>query len=171
MKSLTTAPYPVKHAIRFVSQVHRRLPRVTGAMWAVGLWSGDTLCGVALVGHPVARLLCPEPSGGPWPPPYHRLEVVRVAVEEGHRNGCSMLYGACSRAARAMGARDLLTYTNEDEPGTSLRAAGWVPDEGLYGGGQVSRPSRPRRPRTDLEAQRRRRWWTPWSESAPTTKG
>jgi hypothetical protein len=36
-----------------------------------------------------------------------------------------MLYGAVWRAAKAMGYRRCITYTQADEPGTSLRAAGW----------------------------------------------
>lgn len=165
---MRTAPYPIKHAVRFVEQTHRRLKHAHDRMWAISLWDEGQLRGVALVGRPKARKLCVEQGEGePWPPPYDMLEVVRVAVEEGTKNGCSMLYGACSRAARAMGALDLLTYTDEDEPGTSLKAAGWIPDDGLFGGGQASRPSRPRRLRTEQEAQRRRRWWAPWSKSAP----
>ena len=162
---MRTAPIPVKHAVRFVAQVHRRLPHAHHRMWAIGLWCNDELRGVALCGAPKARQLA-SCSNGEWPAPYERLEVVRCAVVEDTPNGCSMLYGACARAARAMGVTDMLTYTDEDEPGTSLRAAGWVEDTGLYGGGQASRPSRPRRQRSEREAQRRRRWWTPWSVSA-----
>lgn len=163
---MRTAPYPVKHAVRFVEQTHRRLKHAHHRMWAISLWDDGQLRGVALVGAPKARLLSVEQKDAPWPPPYERLEVVRVAVEEGVRNGCSMLYGAAAKAARGMGAVDLLTYTDEDEPGTSLRAAGWVPDEHLCGGGQASRPARPRRQRTEAQACKRRRWWAPWSISA-----
>lgn len=166
--AVRTAPMPVKHAVRFVQQTHRRLPHAHHRMWAVGLWDSGRLRGVALVGAPKARMLAAS-SAGEWPEPYERLEVVRVAVEEGVPNGCSMLYGACARAARAMGCVDLLTYTDEDEPGTSLKAAGWICDAGLFGGGQADRPSRPRRIREAAAAQRRRRWWAPWSRSAPST--
>jgi hypothetical protein len=164
---MRTSPYPIKHSVRFVERTHRRPPHAHDRMWAIALWVESSLRGVALVGRPKARKLGVDQGSAAWPPPYDRLEVVRVAVEEGVPNGCSMLYGACSRTARAMGALDLLTYTDEDEPGTSLRAAGWIPDDGLYGGGQADRPSRPRRRRTQAEAQRRRRWWAPWSKSAP----
>ena len=161
---MRTAPYPIKHAVRFVEQTHRRLKHAHDRMWAISLWVSGELKGVALVGRPKARKLAVDQNGAPWPPPYDRLEIVRVAVKDGIPNGCSMLYGACSRAARDMGALDLLTYTDEDETGISLRAAGWIPDIGLFGGGQASRPSRPRSLRTEKEAQRRRRWWAPWSQ-------
>jgi hypothetical protein len=87
------------------------------------------------------------------------LNVQRVAVLEGWPNACSMLYGACARAARAMGAEDLVTYTHGDEPGTTLRAAGWV-DGGLTRGGEYNRPSRRRPPQVD--AGPKRRWFAPW---------
>jgi hypothetical protein len=37
-----------------------------------------------------------------------------------------MLYGASWRAAKAMGYRRMITYTQADESGASLRAAGFV---------------------------------------------
>jgi hypothetical protein len=36
-----------------------------------------------------------------------------------------MLYGAAWRAAKALGYRRIVTYTQADESGSSLRAAGW----------------------------------------------
>lgn len=160
---MRTAPIPVKHAVRFVEVVHRRLPHAHHRLWAIGLWVGSELRGVALVGAPKARRLAAVTADGEvWPPPYDRLEVVRVAVMEGTENGCSMLYGAAARAARGMGCTDLLTYTDEDEPGTSMRAAGWFRDPGLFGGGQATRPSRPRALRENT--QKRHRWWAPWSD-------
>lgn len=36
-----------------------------------------------------------------------------------------MLYGAAWRAAKAMGYQRAITYTQADETGASLRAAGW----------------------------------------------
>lgn len=161
-------PMPVKTAMLVAAKVHRKLPRVVGGMWAIALVVGGTVRGVAIVGRPVARTLDAR-SGEPQ----EYLEVNRVAVPEGltvggHGGPISMLYGACARAARAMGARGLLTYTHESEPGTTLRAAGWVREldgDGqprLFGGGQWSRPSRQRKHAAD--AERRHRWWTKWSE-------
>jgi hypothetical protein len=152
--SLRLRPWTVKQAKTWVREVHRRLPNVQGALWAVSVREADRVVGAALVGHP-ARV---------WMADNARLSVLRVAVLEGHPNACSMLYGACSRAARAMGAEDLVTYTHLDEPGPSLRAAGWI-DGGLTGGGEHSRPSRRRAPAVD--ANPKRRWWAPWSVHAP----
>lgn len=78
-----------------------------------------------------------------------------------------MLYGACSRAGKALGADNMVTYTHEDEDGTSLKAAGWI-DGGLTDGGEWSRPSRPRQ--LALDTHRKRRWWAPWSDRAQMLK-
>lgn len=145
---LTLAPWTVKQALPFVARVHRRLPRIQGAMWAIRVMRGTQTVGVALVGHP-ARTMS-----------HDTLCVLRVAVEDGHTNACSMLYGACARAAKAMGAQNLVTYTHGDEHGTSLKASGWV-DDGFTEGGEHSRPSRPRGPAVDPLPKRR--WYAPWS--------
>lgn len=55
----------------------------------------------------------------------------------------SMLYSAAWRAARALGYRRLVTYVLESESGGSIKSAGWK-EVGAAGGGQWTRPSRPR---------------------------
>ena len=52
------------------------------------------------------------------------LEVTRLATN-GTAHACSALYGAAWRTARGMGYRRLITYTQADESGASLRAVGW----------------------------------------------
>lgn len=148
--SLRLRPWTVRQAIPFVASVHRRLPVVQGALWAVSVRNEKDVVGCALVGHP-ARV---------WMVDSATLAVLRVACREGYRNACSMLYGACSRAARAMGAENLVTYTHLDEHGTSLRAAGWI-DGGLTDGGEWGRPSRQRA--LALDGAEKRRWFAPWS--------
>jgi hypothetical protein len=131
--SLTIVPVSITEARVFVETHHRHHPAPVGAKFAIGLAQGEDMVGVATVGRPVAR----HADDG-W-----TVEVTRVAVLDGVRNGCSMLYGACWRAAKAMGYRKLITYTLDTEPGTSLRAAGWVV-VGKSAGGSWSSPSRPR---------------------------
>jgi hypothetical protein len=100
--------------------------------------------GVAMVGRPVARLL----DDG-W-----TLEVNRLATD-GCENACSALYGAARRVAREMGYAKLITYIREDEPGTSLKAAGWRFEEVI----RARSWNMPGRPRTDkTEIVRRGRW-------------
>lgn len=151
--ALYLRPWSVKRALPFVASVHRRLPKIQGAMWAISARRRGDVVGVALVGH-AARMLAADDA---------TLSVLRVAVIEGNPNACSMLYGACSRMARASGADNLVTYTHGDESGVSLRAAGWI-DGGMTCGGEWGCASRPREPA--LFPQSKRRWWAPWSERA-----
>lgn len=128
---LRILPCTLDEANAFVRQWHRHHGEVRGAKFCVAV-GYDHVCGVAIVGRPVARLL----DDG-W-----TLELTRLATD-GTKNACSMLYAACWRAARAMGYRKLVTYILENESGVSLTAAGWK-SIGECGGGSWSRDSRPR---------------------------
>jgi len=154
---LRLRPWTVKRstAIQFNKDVRRRLPHIQGAMWCISVRSEDEIVGIALVGHPSQEQTTNE---------YDHLRVLRVSVREGYKNACSMLYSACWRAARAMGVSSMDTFTHLDEPGTSLRAAGWVED-GLTTGGEYSRKGRSRKPQEDPGPKRR--WWAPGSIKAP----
>tara|TARA_R100001086_G_scaffold19155_1_gene9258 strand:- start:352 stop:807 length:456 start_codon:yes stop_codon:yes gene_type:complete len=110
-------PVTIRTAKAFVTEVHRHHKAPQGALFAVGVSEGDDLVGVAIIGRPVARAL----QDG------FTAEVTRVAVLEGQKNACSMLYGAARRACKALGYKTILTYTLQSEPGTSLKAAGWTP--------------------------------------------
>src|SRR2546430_923015 len=109
-------PMTIKEAKRLNGEIHRRIKKGQGAVWAVSVRAANDVVGVALVGSP-ARVWNED-----------TLAVLRVAVikdevdKERYRGACSMLYGACSRAAQAMGADNLVTYTHGDENGASLRA-------------------------------------------------
>ncbi len=81
---------------------------------------GGELVGVVLAGRPIAR----GADDG------RTIELLRLTTE-GDRNACSRLYGAACRAAAAMGYRRAITYTLAEEPGTSLRAAGFREDARL----------------------------------------
>jgi hypothetical protein len=116
----------------FVAANHRHHKPVPGAKFCVGIADDTGVRGVAIVGRPVARML----DNG-WV-----LEVNRCCTD-GVKNGCSMLYGAAWRAARALGYQKLITYTLPEEGGASLRAANWKLI-GEAGGGSWSLPSRPR---------------------------
>lgn len=79
--------------------------------------------------------------------------ITRVATD-GVPNGCSMLYGALCRAGKALGYTEAWTYTLPDEPGTSLRAAGFT-HQGISKGGEYDCPSRPRKPAVRPEPKHR----------------
>lgn len=69
------------------------------------------------------------------------LEVLRVATD-GTPNACTRLQAAIDRIARAMGYTQLATYTDPDEGGASLRAAGWQGPFLTKGGTRGNRPNR-----------------------------
>ena len=130
---LEIVPCTVRAASAFVEEHHRHHRAPQGARFAVAVADeAGVVRGVAMVGTPVARLA----SDG-W-----TAEVVRVATD-GCPNACSALYGACWRAARALGYKKLFTYPLPAEGGASLRGSGWV-CLGEAGGGNWSRRSRPR---------------------------
>ena len=91
--SLCLVPVTLKEAFRFIRLHHRHHRPPVGGYFAVGVSRGGEITGVAVVGRPVARALCDG-----W-----TSEVSRFCVLEDQRNACSMLYGACWRAAQAMG--------------------------------------------------------------------
>lgn len=129
---LQLQPMTLGEARAFVAEHHRHHGAPQGGLFAVGLSDGAMVRGVAIVGRPVARR-----AADGW-----TAEVTRLCTL-GDENACSMLYGACWRAARALGYKRLITYILASEPGTSLRAAGWRL-VGEAGGGSWSRTDRPR---------------------------
>jgi hypothetical protein len=115
MSGLRLVPVSLAQANEHVAAWHRHNRPVPGAKFCVGAADSDgILRAVAIVGRPVARML----DNG------DTIEVVRVA-SDGTPNACSMLYGACQRAAFALGYRRVITYTQVSESGASLRASGW----------------------------------------------
>ena len=130
---LELTPLTLKEARRFVDRHHRHHRAPQGGLFAVGVALAGRVAGVAIVGRPVARHL----DNG------YTAEVTRLCVLEGTPNAASKLYGACWRAARALGYRRLVSYTLTAEPGTSLRAAGWR-CVGETGGDTWDRSGRPR---------------------------
>lgn len=138
------APCTVKAALKKVREWHRHLPDLQGGLFAVQCLDAEGNCvGVAIAGNP-SRVWQGQA----------KLVISRVATT-GHENACSMLYGALARAAKALGYREVWTYTLPGEPGASLKAAGFM-DMGLSTGGEHNRPSRPRAPAKHPE--RKRRW-------------
>jgi len=129
-------------ANEFVRRLHRHNKPVVGCRFVIGvekqtrLLDGPewVLCGVAIVGRPVA----PRLDDG------KACEITRVCTD-GTPNACSMLYGAARKAARAMGHDPIYTYTLPDEGGASLKAAGFRLDKTDAGGPASAWHNRPGR--------------------------
>jgi hypothetical protein len=130
---LHLSPLTLREANAFIKAHHRHHRPVRGCICVVAVADDeDVVRGVAVLGRPVARL-----ADDGW-----TAEVTRCCTD-GALNACSMLYGACRRAAFALGYRRVITYTLPDEGGASLRGAGWR-CLGTAGGGSWSRRDRPR---------------------------
>lgn len=129
-------------ANELVAKWHRHHKPTQGYKFAIGLKMDGEVVGALIAGRPVARM---SDDG-------LTLEVTRVVVREGVKNGCSKLYGSARRAAFALGYKRVLTYTLSSEPGTTLQAAGWH-TTGTTSGGSWSRPSRARDDKHPLEAK------------------
>lgn len=143
-------------ANEFVTQHHRHHKKVQGHKFSLAACLDGKVVGVAIVGRPVAR---------------HRddgltVEVTRLCTD-GTEHACSFLYGACARAAKALGYDRCGTYIAEDEPGTTLRAAGWIFRHATPGR-SWSVPSRPREDKTELKPRSLYEWsMRPANDNSP----
>ena len=116
-------PITQREAFDFIRVHHRHHTVPVGALWWHAAHNDDgELCGVAIVGRPVARKLDDGLT----------VEVTRLCTD-GTPNACSILYGD----------RRGITYTLPEEGGASLRASGWQ-HLGKTPGRSWSVPSRPR---------------------------
>jgi len=116
MSDLRIVPITFADAAAFVDDHHRHHRPPVGHKFSLGVASGEQLVGVAIVGRPVSRVLAADPIA--------TLEVIRTATD-GTANANSMLYGACCKVTFGLGYDRLITYTQEGESGSSLRAAGF----------------------------------------------
>lgn len=119
---LELRPIDLQQARQFVGENHRHNKPPCGHKFSIACYDNGRLCGVAMVGRPIARRLDDGLT----------LEIVRNCTD-GTYNACSILYGAACRAAKALGYKRIFTYTRESEPGTSLKASNWICD-GQAGG-------------------------------------
>lgn len=153
--TFSIAPCTVKAALKLVSEKHRHLPKLQGGLFAAKLLQSGECIGVGVFGNPsrvwqntgrgvITR--CAIKAGLPF--------VTDSDGEEHAAPGCTMMYSALCRAAKALGYREVWTYTLPHERGISLKAAGFI-DMGLTDGGEHDRPSRRRKPAKHPEPKRR----------------
>ncbi len=110
-------PLTLPEANAIVTAQHRHHAAIPGgfAWYCVGAVVDGLVVGCAIAGRPTNRNNDDRQT----------VEVLRLATD-GTPNSCSALLGACARAAKAIGARRIITYTLATESGVSLRGAGWV---------------------------------------------
>jgi len=116
---LRVVPVTIPVANQIVTRLHRHHAAIPAwfGWWAVAVVCEGVVVGVAIAGRPTNRNNDDK----------HTVEVLRVATD-GTPDAPSALLGACARAAEAIGARRIITYTLTSEGGASLRGAGWVCD-------------------------------------------
>lgn len=126
---LTHRPLHLRQANDYVTEHHRHHQKVQTHKFSIGAYDGDELVGVIITGRPPSIALDDGVTA----------EVNRLCTN-GTPNVCSYLYAVAARVAKEMGYKSILTYILEAEPGTSLKAAGWL-NEGICGGGTWNRPN------------------------------
>lgn len=113
--SLHLRPISWRYACAFVAHYHRHNKPPRGQKFAISVQDDLGIAGVIQVGRPVARALDDGTTA----------EITRSCTD-GTPNANSMLYGGAVRACKAMGYVRVITYTQADETGASLKAAGFV---------------------------------------------
>jgi hypothetical protein len=126
-KRLHVEPITFTMANEYVRVIHRHHGPTEAqfSLFALAAVDDDGLvCGVAIGAFPTAANRLTDG--------FRTLEVTRVATD-GTPNACSILYAAAARAAKALGFSRVITYILDSESGTSVKAAGWKPDQGSFG--------------------------------------
>lgn len=136
---LTVVPLHLREANALVAKLHRHHKPIRVAKFSIGASISGKLVAAAISMRPASRHL----DDG------RTIEVCRMASvlpddDPDARNACSFLYGACARIAREMGFLKITTYILQDEPGMTLRGAGWTLEKTNCGGSkQGFRKNRP----------------------------
>ena len=125
MSKFTVIPMDLKDVQNYINENHRHHKAAVRDKFRIGA-TDETgkLVGVVQVGRPVSRYLADGKT----------LEVLRLCTD-GSKDACSFLYSKCARIARELGYEKIVTYILETEPGTSLKATGWVCEDSSCGGG------------------------------------
>lgn len=144
---LHVVPCELADANIYIANHHRHHKPVRGHRFSLQCVTEDgRVAGVIIAGRPVARL-----AGNPL----QVIEVTRCCTD-GTPNAVSCLYGAVTRAAKAMGYRRIQTYTLPEEGGGSMRAIGWT-FMGEAGGGKWKHTDGRQR-RTDQPIGTKHKW-------------
>ena len=116
MPTLEVVPLTLKTANEFVDKYHTHNKKVVGCKFCIGAKANNSLEAVAIVGRPVARKL----DDG------FTVEILRLCTKQtGIKNLCSLLYSRSWRLWKLMGGKRIITYTLEEENGSSLKASGY----------------------------------------------
>ena len=140
---LTIRPIRFAEAQAFINRHHAHCRAPVGWISGNSVWNGGQMLGVATLSNSVARAL-----NGRGIAEMARLCIRRDVAPLLRWNAASMLLGAGARSAEQAGFERVITYTLQNESGTSLRAAGWVQESVVRGRGW----NRAGRPRSNVNA-------------------
>ena len=124
---VSSVSFPAARA--FIERHHQHCGPPQGWRFGASIYNGRLLMGVVTVGNPVSPAL-----NGRGIVEVNRLCIRRDVDPMLAWNCCSMLYAHSAREAERRGFNRIITYTRQDENGTSLQACGWA-CEGRAGGG------------------------------------
>jgi hypothetical protein len=146
---LKVVPLHLRQANELVAQWHRHHSPIRVAKFSIGASKDGVMVGAAICMRPA----CPSLDDGTV------VEVCRL-VTDGTDNACSLLYSTCAKIAKLMGYARIQTYILDSEPGTSLKAAGWVCEKtGCGGTPQGMRTNRPNGHEvTPITFEKKQRW-------------
>lgn len=152
VSKLEPLPVTLQTAKKYVDKYHRHNTAPQGHKFSIGLVSPieEEPVGVVIASVPKSRVLAQD---------CYTLEINRCCAKPYYENACSKLYSLAIKAGRSMGYHRFITYTLEEESGSSLRAVGFRPD-GIVAaspGGWAS-PSRPRKKPSRYPEGRKIRW-------------
>lgn len=146
---LKAIPISRDNANKFVNRLHRHHIASIGDKYRIAAAdSSGKVVGIVQVGRPVSRMLDDGKT----------LEITRCCTD-GTKNACSFLYGRATKIAKLMGYERMITYTLENEIGSSLVASGFKFD-GMTNGGSWNCKSRPRQQKAPV--CRKKRWVKTW---------
>lgn len=130
-----------------VCQWHRHHKPTVGHKFSVAAMVDQRIVGACIVGRPVSRELDPRKY----------IEVTRL-VADGTPHVCSFLYATAARIAKEFGYEFIQTYILEEEPGTSVKAAGWEFSHWTKGGDWNNSKAYKGKRRTDQPMCRKQCW-------------
>lgn len=104
-------PASLQEANDYLAGHIRQYRPMHGCKFSVGCAMDGKLVGAAIVGR------CRDDS--------QALQIDRIYTTGG-RTAYGMLYGACARAAQALGYWRIIAFLPADRPDSALRAAGWI---------------------------------------------
>lgn len=123
-QDMSLVPISLKEANEYLAKHIRQYRPMPGCKFTVGCALDGKLVGAAIVGR------CRDDA--------QAVQIDRIYTTGG-RAAYGMLYGACARAAQALGYWRISAFLPADRPDSALRAAGWMRTEPESGGKRAAK--------------------------------